>query len=543
VRRTRTIAVEWADRAGATQRIVLDSVIARSDPIWSGALAVGAEPACRAPASVRSPFVPVTARSLGGGRSALKATTSGSTAIVFDDRSGEIVSRCNGIAATTATRDLAAGDLRRVQRRPLAAPCRHDPVHPAVPPLAADAQDVPPALAVTLALVGGSYAATPDCSVEAMKTVRYSAGGSVRIEAVPLDAVPASLGLVRGSTPATATSPTAASSRPRADGRWSGRSALVPAGWTIGSGSGDRRVCRYVADSDGSGTIDANIEHPLDYVDVAGSLLAQNFLVVRGDQACPAASEAARVPGLGTLHISLTVPTHALNDIPPTADRPSAFAEPCARRSRSPSSAVGLSDPNPRVGCVIVDRGGRIVGRGHTQETGGPHAEVMALRDAAGAAPTCAAPPSSSASSRARITAARRRAPMRSSPRRRPGGDGDARSESARRRPGRRAPRGGRHRGRLRPVRKTRRASSTSASSRAWSAAGPGCGSRPRSRSTGRSALDNGVSQWITGEAARADGHAWRKRAGALLTGVGTVLDDDPRLDVRLVPPPASRCA
>jgi diaminohydroxyphosphoribosylaminopyrimidine deaminase/5-amino-6-(5-phosphoribosylamino)uracil reductase len=51
----------------------------------------------------------------------------------------------------------------------------------------------------------------------------------------------------------------------------------------------------------------------------------------------------------------------------------------------------------------------------------------------------------------------------------------------------------------------------------------------------GRSALDNGASQWITGEAARTDGHAWRKRAGALLTGVGTVQDDNPRLDVRLV--------
>jgi diaminohydroxyphosphoribosylaminopyrimidine deaminase/5-amino-6-(5-phosphoribosylamino)uracil reductase len=51
----------------------------------------------------------------------------------------------------------------------------------------------------------------------------------------------------------------------------------------------------------------------------------------------------------------------------------------------------------------------------------------------------------------------------------------------------------------------------------------------------GRTALDNGVSQWITGEAARTDGHAFRKRAGALLTGVGTVLEDNPRLDVRLV--------
>jgi diaminohydroxyphosphoribosylaminopyrimidine deaminase/5-amino-6-(5-phosphoribosylamino)uracil reductase len=52
----------------------------------------------------------------------------------------------------------------------------------------------------------------------------------------------------------------------------------------------------------------------------------------------------------------------------------------------------------------------------------------------------------------------------------------------------------------------------------------------------GRTALDNGQSQWITGEAARADGHAWRRRAGAVLTGIGTVRDDDPRLDVRLVP-------
>jgi len=50
----------------------------------------------------------------------------------------------------------------------------------------------------------------------------------------------------------------------------------------------------------------------------------------------------------------------------------------------------------------------------------------------------------------------------------------------------------------------------------------------------GQTALANGRSQWITGDAARADGHAWRARAGALLTGIGTVLEDDPRLDVRL---------
>jgi diaminohydroxyphosphoribosylaminopyrimidine deaminase / 5-amino-6-(5-phosphoribosylamino)uracil reductase len=54
----------------------------------------------------------------------------------------------------------------------------------------------------------------------------------------------------------------------------------------------------------------------------------------------------------------------------------------------------------------------------------------------------------------------------------------------------------------------------------------------------GATALENGASQWITGVAARTDGHAWRARACAVLTGIGTVRDDDPMLDVRLVETP-----
>jgi len=54
----------------------------------------------------------------------------------------------------------------------------------------------------------------------------------------------------------------------------------------------------------------------------------------------------------------------------------------------------------------------------------------------------------------------------------------------------------------------------------------------------GRTALANGKSRWITGEAARADGHRWRARACAVLTGFGTVRDDDPQLDVRGVDTP-----
>jgi diaminohydroxyphosphoribosylaminopyrimidine deaminase/5-amino-6-(5-phosphoribosylamino)uracil reductase len=52
----------------------------------------------------------------------------------------------------------------------------------------------------------------------------------------------------------------------------------------------------------------------------------------------------------------------------------------------------------------------------------------------------------------------------------------------------------------------------------------------------GKTALNNGTSQWITGDAARRDGHRWRARTCAILTGIGTVREDDPELTIRAVP-------
>ncbi|MEE9222497.1 MAG: bifunctional diaminohydroxyphosphoribosylaminopyrimidine deaminase/5-amino-6-(5-phosphoribosylamino)uracil reductase RibD, partial [Nitrosomonadaceae bacterium] len=54
----------------------------------------------------------------------------------------------------------------------------------------------------------------------------------------------------------------------------------------------------------------------------------------------------------------------------------------------------------------------------------------------------------------------------------------------------------------------------------------------------GKTALNNGISRWITGEAARCDGHRFRARSCAVLTGIGTVLADDPQLTARLVETP-----
>ncbi len=151
----------------------------------------------------------------------------------------------------------------------------------------------------------------------------------------------------------------------------------------------------------------------------------------------------------------------------------------CARPWRWPSSRFGLSDPNPRVGCVIGREDGRVLGRGYTQEAGGPHAEIVALRDAQarrqrrarrhrlGHAGALRAPRPHTAVLR---RADRRRRGARRRRRRRPFPAG-----------GRRRPRAAarrRHRASRWPTATSRtpRANSTSASSRACSAAGPGCG-------------------------------------------------------------------
>lgn len=197
--------------------------------------------------------------------------------------------------------------------------------------------------------------------------------------------------------------------------------------------------------------------------------------------------------------------------------------------------ALGVSDPNPRVGCLIAAGDGQVVGRGHTQPAGSPHAEVMALREAGSRARGSVAyvtlepcshhgrtPPCCDALIAAGVAKV---VVAIEDPNPRVAGRGIARLRDA----GIEVEVAGGEWGRA------SRELNIGFFSR-MQRGRPWVRMKVAASLDGRTALADGTSQWITGDAARTDGHAWRKRAGAVLTGIGTVREDDPRLDVRLVP-------
>lgn len=285
--KTASVSVNWTDRTGAAQRVALDSVIAANPPGLSAVLAIS--PRMQAVKGVlgRAVSVPVSATDLGNGQSVLKLDSSQTIAFVFSNASGRVVSVCSGVAA--ATRHMVAGDLASCTAMNgllLSGQVRFS-LNGA--PDAAHANDTPLPLAVALALTGGPDPRPAQCGAQAMKTVAYSVDTSSRREAVPLLATAASWGVPSWTdlgerfvayhcvvTPANTPA------------RWSGRSTLLPQGWALGSMAGAYKVCRYSADQDGSGRVDSNAEHPDSYADVAANLTQQNFLVVKGDQSCPA---------------------------------------------------------------------------------------------------------------------------------------------------------------------------------------------------------------------------------------------------------------
>jgi len=201
-----------------------------------------------------------------------------------------------------------------------------------------------------------------------------------------------------------------------------------------------------------------------------------------------------------------------------------------ARALELAARGLETTHPNPRVGCVVA-QGEDIVGEGWHERAGEPHAEVNALRAAGSAAAGSTAyvtlepcahhgrtPPCVDALIAARVG---RVVYALEDPNPRVSGQG---------------------------AQALRRAGiAVQCGLMAEQAAELNVGFLERMRRgrpwvrvklamslDGRTALANGESRWITGEAAREDVHHWRARSSAILTGIGTVLADDPRLDVRL---------
>jgi diaminohydroxyphosphoribosylaminopyrimidine deaminase/5-amino-6-(5-phosphoribosylamino)uracil reductase len=206
------------------------------------------------------------------------------------------------------------------------------------------------------------------------------------------------------------------------------------------------------------------------------------------------------------------------------------------------TKAIHLSDPNPRVGCVITSADGTVLGQGHTQAVGQAHAEVMALRDAAarghsvqGATAYVTLEPCSHHGRTgpccdALIAAGIQKViATNTDPNPLVAGQGFARLRAAGVEVEVLPP--------DHPLAVQSRELNIGFFSRMVRKT-PWVRMKIAASLDGKTALPNGASQWITSPAARADGHAWRGRASAVLTGIGTVLQDRPRLDVRLVETP-----
>ncbi|MBK9351322.1 MAG: bifunctional diaminohydroxyphosphoribosylaminopyrimidine deaminase/5-amino-6-(5-phosphoribosylamino)uracil reductase RibD [Sulfuritalea sp.] len=206
-----------------------------------------------------------------------------------------------------------------------------------------------------------------------------------------------------------------------------------------------------------------------------------------------------------------------------------------ARALRLARRGLNTATPNPRVGCVIV-RDGHVVGEGWHEKAGLPHAEAGALAAIVGAGDTpigatayvtlepCShfgrTPPCADALIAAGV--ARAVVAMRD-PNPLVAGQGLARLAAAG----------------IEVASGLMEADATELNigfvSR-MTRGRPWLRLKVAASLDGKTALNNGVSQWITGPAARRDAHAWRARSCAVLTGIGTVRDDNPRLTVREVP-------
>ena len=254
------VHVGWKDRAGDAQHITLVSFISGADPALGFVLTQAADASLRAVAS-RNPGMPPSAKDLGGGKSVYKPAGPSTVALVFNNVTGVITSKCT-VPLSSSTNSLQETDLTVCTMGLNGYLLSGTVGFNMNSPLTSDAAVSPaqPSLTLQLWLTSTHHALTTsyECYSDAPATPDPFQT-RVRYDCVVYP---------NSDTPSI----------------WSGYLDIAGLSFT---GTNATRVCRYSADYDGD-LIIGNAEHPLQYQKVAGNLLNQNFLVVSANVSCPA---------------------------------------------------------------------------------------------------------------------------------------------------------------------------------------------------------------------------------------------------------------
>ena len=286
------IEIDWLDRASVGnnyQYVILDTFIAGEDPSLGGTLTFApvVTPTRRLPGGGST--LPFGAKDIGNQQSVLKPQAGGTVAWVFNNLTGLITSTCT-VVNTSSTSTLQATDLTSQNCSSTAGFYLGGYVRfsATIPPVS----DFPSssALPVNMVLVADVADAAGDPvpvspSSQCFDDAPTSAGTAQTVVTYNCIVYPNTTATINGVTGTPV---------------WSAR--LTTSG--IPTGPGNWSLCRYSDDYDGNGTI-TNNEHPLDYINVAGSLTNQNFLVILASQTCPAGHAAN--PAGGVLSDTVTV--------------------------------------------------------------------------------------------------------------------------------------------------------------------------------------------------------------------------------------------
>jgi len=286
--RSLLVRVSWQDRSGQTQEVQLSSVIGGVAPELAGSLALPPHGVPARQPLGRNRTIPALAKDLGSVSGFMPPQPAGGGVTwVFNNVSGLITGLCNLPARTTET--LVAADVAGCSANTLAQ-LLSGYVQFASTAAAPDASqaEVPTGLPLNL-----------DISLALNSTLVHPAPPSCFDNA---DAVAAA------AQPGAAVAYYCAIFS-NADGKWQGRSRVVPAGWVIGTAAGLYEVCRYTRLTTDNPANAKNADHPLDYTESGSaafaSLTGQNFLVISSAHTCP--TDVAADPSAGNFVNSNTL--------------------------------------------------------------------------------------------------------------------------------------------------------------------------------------------------------------------------------------------